>query len=59
MNVTTIPAPITAKINLLLASLRIFWQSIKSLQYKTAQPRTQGLSSWRAKTLVDAGHVIC
>ena len=25
-----IPAPITAKINLLLASLRIFWQSIKS-----------------------------
>jgi hypothetical protein len=23
------------------------------------QPRTQGLSSWGEKTLVDAGHVIC
>ena len=23
------------------------------------QPRTQDLSSWGAKTLVDAGHVIC
>ena len=23
------------------------------------QPRTQGLSSWEAKTLVDTGHVIC
>jgi hypothetical protein len=24
-----------------------------------SQPRTQSLSSWGAKTLVDAGHVIC
>jgi hypothetical protein len=24
-----------------------------------SQPRTQGLSSWGEKTLVDAGHVIC
>jgi hypothetical protein len=23
------------------------------------QPRTQGLSFWGEKTLVDAGHVIC
>ena len=23
------------------------------------QPRTQGLSSWGEKTLVDAGHAIC
>ena len=26
---------------------------------ENSQPRTQGLSSWGAKTLVDAGHVIC
>ena len=39
--------------------LYVIYIIITSVHQSYSQPRTQGLSSWGAKTLVDAGHVIC